>query len=318
VESERARPIDDEQVAAFLREHGWTGGQRVERIVHGEWSQAFSFRARHAREYVLRFSTFDEDFLKDQLATAFATPSLPIPKVLEIGEAFDGYYAITERAAGSYLDALNGRQVTRALPSLFDALDAMRQADISATRGYGVWEKNGNAAHLTWHQALLAIGSGDSPRIAGWRQRLEQSPTGTGPFEAAYSKLCQLVDDVPNSRHLVHADLLNFNVLLEGERVSAVIDWGAAMYGDWIFDIAWFVFWQPWYPAWASIDFAREARQHFERIGLQVPDFERRMRCCEIAIGLDNQAYCAFKGESRWPQLDAVARRTLRRLELAD
>jgi hygromycin-B 4-O-kinase len=130
-------------------------------------------------------------------------------------------------------------------------------------------------------------------------------------FDTARRKLCELVDDQPNARHLVHADLLNYNVLVEGERVSAVLDWGAAMYSDWIFDIAWFVFWQPWYPAWASIDFEYEAKRHFERVGLHVPDFASRMRCCEIAIGLDNQAYCAFKGESRWPQLEAVARRTL-------
>jgi hypothetical protein len=30
------------------------------------------------------------------------------------------------------------------------------------------------------------------------------------------------------------------------------------------------------------------------------------MRCRETVIGLDNQAYCAFKGESRWTQLEAV------------
>ena len=42
-----------------------------------------------------------------------------------------------------------------------------------------------------------------------------------------------------------------------------------------------------------------------------------RMRCRETVIGLDNQAYCVFKGESRWPQLEAVARRTLVLSEVA-
>jgi hypothetical protein len=35
------------------------------------------------------------------------------------------------------------------------------------------------------------------------------------------------------------------------------------------------------------------------------------MRCCEIAISLDNQAYCAFKGESFGRNWKSVARRTL-------
>jgi hygromycin-B 4-O-kinase len=90
-----------------------------------------------------------------------------------------------------------------------------------------------------------------------------------------------------------------------------VLDWGAAMYGDWLFDIAWFVFWQPWYPAWAEIDFAHEATAHFAALGVPIPDFDLRLRCCEIAIGLDNQAYCAYRGEVRWPQLEEVAVRTL-------
>jgi hygromycin-B 4-O-kinase len=304
--------IDSDQVAEFLRDRGWSGVTAIARIGHGEWSQPFSFHAEPGAEYVVRFSALDEDFHKDQLAAAFATPALPIPKVLASGEAFDGYYAIAERASGTYLDTLDGEQLARALPSLFSALECMRQADISGTRGYGVWDANGNAAQPTWRDALLAIGSGAaSPRTAGWRGRLEQSPTGSAPFETALRKLRELVNEMPDARHLVHADLLNYNVLVEGERVSAVLDWGSAMYGDWVFDIAWFAFWQPWYPAWASIDFEREARLHFQRVGLDVPDFASRMRCCEIAIGLDNQAYCAFKGESRWPQLEAVARRTL-------
>lgn len=304
--------IDSHQVALFLRDCGWPGVAAIARIGHGEWSQAFSFRAEPGTEYVVRFSTLDEAFHKDQLAAAFATPTLPIPKVLAFGEAFDGYYAIAERASGTYLDTLDGEPLARALPSLFSALEGMRQADVSGTRGYGVWDANGNAPQPTWRDALLATGSGTaSPRTAGWRQRLEQSPTGSAPFETALRKLSDLVDEMPNARHLVHADLLNYNVLIEGERVSAVLDWGSAMYGDWVFDIAWFAFWQPWYPAWVRIDFEREARRHFQRVGLDVHDFPIRMRCCQIAIGLDNQAYCAFKGESRWPQLEAVARRTL-------
>ncbi|MDQ6670900.1 MAG: aminoglycoside phosphotransferase family protein [Chloroflexota bacterium] len=312
MQSQHRQEIDSRRVAALLRDRGWSGVTAIARIGHGEWSQAFSFRVEPGTEYVVRFSPLDEDFHKDQLASAFAAPTLPIPTVLAFGEAFDGYYAIAQRASGTYLDALDGEQLVRALPSLFSALEGMRQADVSATRGYGVWDAKGNAPQPTWRDALLAIGSeAGSPRIAGWRRRLEQSPTGVVPFETASRKLSELVDEVPNARHLVHADLLNYNVLVEGNHVSAVLDWGSAMYGDWVFDIAWFAFWQPWYPTWASIDFEREARLHFERVGLDVPDFAIRMRCCQIAIGLDNQAYCAFKGESRWPQLAAVARRTL-------
>jgi hygromycin-B 4-O-kinase len=300
-------------VAAFLRDRRWRGASAISPIVHGEWSRAFSFAVDgHAAEYVVRFSTLDEDFRKDQLAARFAGPRLPIPRMLELGKAFDGFYSISERARGAFIDALDAKQMRRALTSLFATIDGIRQTDISSTRGFGLWDASGQAPHPTWRDALLAIGTDTSgSRIAGWRPRLEQSPTGAAPFDTAFKRLAALVDDLPNPRHLVHADLLNYNVLVDDDRVSAVLDWGAAMYGDWLFDIAWLVFWQPWYPAWAEIDFAHEATAHFAALGVPIPDFELRLRCCEIAIGLDNQAYCAYRGEIRWPQLEAVAWRTL-------
>jgi hygromycin-B 4-O-kinase len=251
-------------------------------------------------EYVVRFSEFDHDFRKDQFAVRFATPHLPIPRIVEAGEAFAGYFAIAPRARGEYLDALDADRVQHVVPSLVQGIS---KADLSGTSGFGMWDATGEAPHSTWRDALLAMAT-DVPgsRISGWRGKLEQSPTGAEPFDTAYAALRDLSTQLPNERHLVHADLLNYNVLVEGERVSAVLDWGNAMFGDWVFDVAWFVFWQPWYPAWSGIDFTQ---------GFDGPDFAVRLRCCMLAIGLDNQAYCAYKGESRWPQLDEVARLTL-------
>jgi hygromycin-B 4-O-kinase len=71
------------------------------------------------------------------------------------------------------------------------------------------------------------------------------------------------------------------------------------MYGDWLLDIAWLNFWQPWYPAWVSIDFLAEAKSYF-RIGA---DFDWRIPACQLLIGLGEQVYCAWRGRSRYPQL---------------
>ncbi len=110
-------------------------------------------------------------------------------------------------------------------------------------------------------------------------------------------------------RHLIHSDLLNYNVLVADGRISAVIDWGCAMYGDFLYDLAWFEFWAPWYAAWRGIDFRREAARHYASIGLDVPRFEERLTGCQIHIGLAAQAYNAFK--ERWDALEETARRTL-------
>src|SRR5204863_411928 len=83
---------------------------------------------------------------------------LPIPRMLEFGKAFDGFYSISERARGAFIDALDARHMRRALTSLLAAIDGMRQADISTTRGFGLWDASGQAPHATWRDAWLAIG----------------------------------------------------------------------------------------------------------------------------------------------------------------
>ena len=101
----------------------------------------------------------------------------------------------------------------------------------------------------------------------------------------------------------MHSDLLNFNLLIANDRVSAVLDWGSSMYGDVLWDLAWFRFWQPWYPAWQAIDFREEALHHAP----EEAHFDARLRCYELCIGVDGLAYQAFR--ERWDHIEATSRR---------
>jgi len=302
--------VQSDHVVDFLTSYFGTRPVDLARVSHGEWSRAFTFRIAD-KHLVARFSALDEDFRKDQRATAYASGGLPIPKILDVGQALGGFYAISERAHGEFIDTLDAAGMRRLLPSLFATLDAAREVDVSDSHGFGIWGADCNAPHATWRAALLDIGvDARGKRTYGWRSRMAGSGTGCGTFDAAMARLEAQLDECPESRHLVHSDLLNYNALTAKDRVTAVIDWGSSLYGDFVFDIAWFTFWQkPWYPAWRSIDFAAEARRHYAAIGLDVPDFDARLRCCELYIAMDGMAYQAYKGS--WSNLETTARRTL-------
>jgi hygromycin-B 4-O-kinase len=97
------------------------------------------------------------------------------------------------------------------------------------------------------------------------------------------------------------------NVLVADDRISAVFDWGCTLVGDFLYDVAWLTFWAPWYPGLGAIDLRKEALGHFETIGLDVADFDARLRAYEVHIGLGGQAYQALT--DRWDDFGATARR---------
>ncbi len=295
------------EAAEFLRDRYGRRARGVSPAGRGEWSVAYAFRCDKA-EYVVRFGGEREDFEKDRLAGAYASRELPIPRVVEVGETLGGFYAVSERAFGAHLETLDEPAMRAVLPSLFSALDAARRADVSHTVGYGLWDAAGAAPHPTWQGALLAVGD-DSPtgRTHGWRERLASSPLGCGPFDEALDCLHGLVGDCPGERHLTHNDLLNRNVFVADGRIAAVIDWGCAMYADFVYELAQLTFWAPWFPGLRGIDLAGEAERHYETVGLHVPGFRERLRAYEIHIGLVGAAYNAFRG--RWDELEATTRR---------
>lgn len=104
MQPQRPENIQLPEVEQFLRERGWPGVRAITHVGHGEWSMAFNFSSAD-KTYVVRFSAFEEDFGKDQFAARWACPELPIPRVLELGQAFDGFYAVAERVDGDYLNA---------------------------------------------------------------------------------------------------------------------------------------------------------------------------------------------------------------------
>jgi len=302
--------VDIEAATAFLDER-FEGVREVEAFSGGEWSSAFGFRTGDG-EFVARFGAYRFDYEKDRIASRYAGPDLPIPEVIEVGDALGRAYAVSRRLRGEAFDRQDEASFRRTLPSVLRMLDAMRLADVSGTEGYGMWRADGDAPHASWRALLLGVRDFDGEpagRIAGWWDLLRSHAGAETAFEAGYRELEALVAGVPEDRYLLHTDFVGDNMRVLDGRVTAVVDWGNAAYGDFLYDLARFDFWRPWYPAWGMVDVLGAARAHFDEIGLDVPDFEARVRCYEVHIGLDAQAYDAFT--HRWDELERAGARTL-------
>ena len=151
--------IEDElshqrEVQAFIDDRFGGRASEVTRLSGGDWSQAYAL-SLDGTQVVARFGIHGEDYEKDRIASGWASDELPIPKVLELDETKVGFFALSSRARGDFLDELRSEQIRGVLPSLFRTMDAIRAIDVSATEGYGNWTSDGHGPQRTWREALL-------------------------------------------------------------------------------------------------------------------------------------------------------------------
>ena len=305
----QAPAIDLDMATDFLATRFGAKASDVEPVAQGDWSRAFAFRSAGA-DRIVRFASVVDDFQRDRAAARYASPDLPIPAVLEIGEAFDGYYAISVRGFGEFLEDLDADAFARAVPAVLRMLDALRAVELDAYAGAGAWHGDGPAERASWRAHLLGVAD-DHPdsRTHGWRERLATRADDEAAFVDAFARMEPLVDACPELRHLIHSDLLHGNVLVADDRVAAVFDWQCALAGDFLYDVAWLTFWSAWFPSLAALDLRDAVMAHHHDIGLAVPDFDARLRCYEIHTGLATMSYQAFISD--WTDLSWTAQRTL-------
>jgi hygromycin-B 4-O-kinase len=239
--------IDLPGAEAFLHEHFGADVQPIQELGKGEWSVAFAYRFA-GREYVARFGFFEEDFLKDRIVAKYTSERVPIPQIGEIGQYKNGFFALSERAYGHFLEQLDEHAIRAVLPNLLATLDAIKELELSDTRGFGLWDAKGIAPHASWQEALLdVVNDWPEKRIHGWRKSLEEVPGKLALFEQAAALFATKVPLCPNERHLIQNDLLNRNVLVDTHSVTALLDWGNSWYGDYLYDLAYVLYWWPWF-----------------------------------------------------------------------
>jgi hygromycin-B 4-O-kinase len=291
-----------DQVARYVARSVLGEATAPESLAAGAWSTAYALTLA-GRAMVLRVSRYGGDFAKDEAVSVVVRGMLPVPAVVVRGEIGGWAYAVAERLAGTALDDLDASAVAAVLPDLFDVMDAIGRIEVGG-HGYGVWDQSRMAAYRSWPEYLLAV-EHETPRVPGWRAALAASDIGLEPFERGLATLRRIAPGLPDERCMVHGDLLARNVLVEGDRIAGVLDWGSACFGDPLYDAAWLRYCWGWYPQWSSVDIEAAIGRRWN------PD-PTALRAYRIHIGLGSIAYCATR--ERW---DDVALNALWLCELA-
>ncbi|MFD0556196.1 hygromycin-B 4-O-kinase [Stackebrandtia endophytica] len=255
-------------------------------ITEGEESQAFGLHHTDG-EFIVRVNRSDTGFRKDAWAHSTLGDHLPIPEVIHIGRIDDDHhYCVSTRLPGDIVqDTTDDRQLTELAPVMTEALELVNSVNPSHLNGYGDFDPATAATgHRRWRDVVLDLAATDldhpntPPDIA------------SSEVERLRDVVTTLAADLPEEPRLVHGDFGANNPLVRDGRVTGVLDWGAAMVGDPLYDLANTRLWAPFLPCMRAHADHAEAR-------LTEPDAPHRIRCYLLAIGLRATDYYLAAGQ---------------------
>lgn len=273
--------LSDAEVRHHLEETFGPGVASVEPVPSGQISRGFFFEV-DGRGLVARFSGPGMGFLlrKDQLVSSrLVANGIPVPVFVRIDDIGEHTCAVTERIDGQPLDNLTPDEYAALLPELIRLLDVIHGSDVGGLKGYGSIDAHGGGAYPTWSASMASIAEEEAQDD----ERLIAETVLEGDLlERLCRELTDLLPICPEERRLVHADYAFDNVLALGGRITAVLDWSNAMYGDSLFDVARLAMLQP------EHDFAGRFEHYYRTEGRDVTAYRERLRCyaCYNAIDM--------------------------------
>ena len=294
--------VTTEMVLPVLREYFDRPIRNLEVIQGGNVAQAFSFsvgsgqveETGEPQDFIIRFNPpMTINFEKEAYAyDKFASPIIPIPRVIQLGRLENIFFAITEKISGRNLLQIPRPEYLALIPKLVQVLDAIHRISIGDVPGYGIFDGMGTALTSTCkeHLELIQKEEAEGDFMGRWHVLFQNSFLEKELFESYFFKMMDLSKYCPEERWLVHGDYGFGNILVQDGRVTAVLDWMDAQYGDFLYDVAWLDFWSPldhWYE-WFQ--------QHYLRTERIVPYYKERILCWQYSITLNAMKFYAKAG----------------------
>lgn len=282
--------MDAKRADEVLRKEFDPSVQNVAQIEMGELSRVFAFTTR-GQEYIAHFRDSRDSMDKASYLYQAYGSLLPIPRVVKIGGSEGLFYSISERAAGKPISAFDAAEQEGIAADLARHFAVMGQIEVGAGQGFGWIAPDGTAAGDSWRETLGSVFKEDQEGFyAGWTELYTDSFLEKSLFQEGVAAVRELTRYAPTVPQLVHGDFHLGNMLSDGSRVTGIVDWEMAMYGDFMFDLAGLHVWTP------QLDFPGKVRREWQTQGTDIPFFDERLRCYQLYKTVDGLRFYAKQG----------------------
>lgn len=304
--------VTETQVLDLLRSQFFPSVTDLMPVEGGAVARTFAFRANE-QDYIVRFNLdkmLASNFPKEAyLWQKLASTQIPMPPVMQVGRLGELHFAISRRMPGKMLFHFTPPEIAQMFPQLMEILDAIHAVDVSDTQGYGVFNDRGQGMTASWHTFLKRIADEEDEHdyYGKWHHLFEATFLEREVFDQIYQRMLRLLEACPEERFLVHGSLSLANLLALEVKLTAVLDWLDARYGDFVYDIAILDYWTP------SLGVAAYFQHHCQERQIVVPDYQERILCYQCYVSLDAIRFYAKSGQEKSYQ--TVRARILEKLE---
>jgi len=243
---------------------------KVEPIGNGVTSKAYSFKIKNL-EYVFRIAESQNGYKKEEslfkLITYFDKTAPRIYKVGQIGKKF---FSISKRCKGVMADKIDFNNPDKLMLNFVKKVYSYHTLSLKNTAGYGNINLDGIGLNNNWGEYILE------------QKQFVSEYWDKDYFDFCRSKIQTIIKKLPNTRSLIHGDLGFNNVLVDKNKITGIIDWNDAKFGDFVYDIAYVSFWSK------RTDYSKLFYEYYKtQGGLDLNNFRTRMGCYSIHIGLN-------------------------------
>jgi hygromycin-B 4-O-kinase len=174
-------------------------------------------------------------------------------------------------------------------------LDAIHHVDVSDTQGYGVFDYRGRGMARSWHGFLRKVMDEEREQdyFGKWHHLFEDTFLERDVFERVYQRMLSLLEFCPEERYLVQGSMSFNNLLAQDGKLTAVLDWIDARYGDFVYDIAILDYWH-WQPGFSIKELFR---QYYQERQITIPNYEQRVLCYWCYNTLMAMRFYAYSGD---------------------